>query len=366
MTSQNLPPFAMEVQRNEESEKCKRFISFCSWKASLVIGTFLFILTVVLRTLPDRDVCDHCTEDDELIRRMLQPHILSRSERSMKGASIDLSLYKDMGWELSPQDALQVFDAYYECLMKKAATADKINVIAMLALEGQNMEMKCPICLRPDQDTGRLHIQWQHMGARDSAMRYIEKTAKFKVTDDMSLIISGVDITDAGQFFCVRTRDREYEQIYQLDVLFRERRKVLKGSERKNVLPVFNMTENNLKTFTLWSDWSDCNICGKVGHRRKVGLCMVKKISDTKIVEPVDLPIMELYPRGIPCRSTVLPPSIAKLKRIKYRRSETILENCYMTCPTVAPPVMVTDKTGKVIEVLQPGYYSIKWVYVPL
>ncbi|XP_060076776.1 Ig-like V-type domain-containing protein FAM187A [Ylistrum balloti] len=338
----------------------------------LLIFTTLSLITLFLisnvQSFLKKDSCDGCdtNEDDKIIQRMLRLHTAkrSRSERAAakeKKRIIDLSVYRKMGWELSPADALQVFDAYYECLMKRETSENsKLDITAVLSLEGQNIELKCPICLRPDQESGRLGIQWQHMSTRDSAMRYVDESSKFKFTDEMSLIISDVDISDAGQFFCVRTRDREIEQIYQLDVLFRERRKVLAGSERRNILPVKALEDNNLKLFTLWSDWSDCNRCGKVGHRRKVGLCMVDKINDTDPVEPVDLPIIELYPRGIPCRSTVLPLDIARLKPIRRRQSETILEKCYQRCPTVAPPRVVTDKNGEVLQVIQPGYYSLK------
>ncbi|XP_069125696.1 Ig-like V-type domain-containing protein FAM187A [Argopecten irradians] len=304
------------------------------------------------------------SEDDKIIQRMLQLHTSEdiRAERAPRvKRKSKLSTFREMGWSLSPADALEVFNAYYKCVMEREATeTGKLDITAVLSLEGQNIELKCPLCLRPDQDSGRLDIQWQHMSSRDSAMRYVDENYKFKFTDEMSLIISGVDIVDAGQFFCVRMRDREIERVYQLDVLFRERRKVIKGSERQNILPEKTLEENNLKLFTLWSDWTDCNRCGKMGQRRKVGLCMVDKINSTKPVEPVDLPILELYPRGIPCRSTVLPSEIAKLRPIRRRQSETIMEYCLLTCPTVAPARIVTDKNGEVIEVIQPGFYSMK------
>ncbi|XP_021351112.1 Ig-like V-type domain-containing protein FAM187A [Mizuhopecten yessoensis] len=340
----------------------------CTFTAPILITILLFIYSNKGNFFEN----DHYdgfvqAEDDELIQKMLQHHMAkrSRSERATKTKGktndIDFSIYQEMGWELSPQDALQVFDAYYDCLLKRESSdTGKLDITAVLSLEGQNIELKCPMCLRPDQDAGVFDVQWQQIRARDSAMRYVEESSKFKFTDKMSLVISGVDIIDAGQFFCVRMRDREIEQIYQLDVLFRERRKVINGSERHNILPVETMAENNLKLSTLWSDWSACNRCGKMGHRRMVGLCMVEKVNASDPVEPVDLPIIELYPRGLPCRSTVLPSQIARLRSIRLRQSETIVENCYRSCPTAAPPITVTDKNGNVLQVIQPGYYSMK------
>ena len=70
--------------------------------------------------------------------------------------------------------------------------------------------------------------------------------------------------------------------------------------------------------------------------------------------------MMELYPEGIPCRATALPHFIANKEEIRDRPSETILDTCTIPCPTVPPVVTITDSSGKVIEVIEEGHYSIK------
>ncbi|KAJ8308068.1 hypothetical protein KUTeg_012942 [Tegillarca granosa] len=238
-------------------------------------------------------------------------------------------------WGYTKKEIKELFDDYYKCLNKKAISNQEHNGInAILALEGQTVTMDCDICVRPDQDISHYNIEWQRLTVEDGVLMYVKENDRIKINRKRSLIFKWVDVVDAGQYFCVRASDQEYETIYQLDVLFRERRKTILEKDSPKQL---------LKDFSLLTAINVENL-DKEG---KFGLCMVKKINDKKAIYPVDIPIIKLYLNGIPCRSTALPKEIATIRRIKYRRSETIMGNCMIPCPTVPSQIYVTDSSGK-------------------
>ncbi|XP_050401198.1 Ig-like V-type domain-containing protein FAM187A [Patella vulgata] len=121
----------------------------------------------------------------------------------------------------------------------------------------------------------------------------------------------------------------------------------------------FILEDKNLRVSTVWTSWSFCDRCGNVGKQRKMGLCMVKKHDKNSPIQPIDFPMIDLYPDGIPCHSTALPKFIRKIPDIRNRPSETMIRDCIKECPTSPGPINVTDKAGKVIEVLEPGFYSL-------
>ena len=82
---------------------------------------------------------------------------------------------------------------------------------------------------------------------------------------------------------------------------------------------------------------------------------MVKQWHRDKPVKPVEVPNLQHYRNGVPCRSTVLPKQIADIDEIKYRYSETQVGYCYVACPTVQPVKKIRDKLGNVVEVVNTG-----------
>lgn len=316
----------------------------------------LFIYVLCLSHLIQGVVLENNNMDDDLIRE-----IIGSKKKNIRTARNAVKTHKKMNWKLSPEDAKVIFDTYYKCLERKNAALGKQNEItAILALEGQTVTLKCPVCLRPDQESSKMDVNWQRLRSIDGVLKYLEPGSKIKVKEDMSLVLHSIDVLDAGQYYCVRSHSREYEQIYQVDVLLREKRTLYKESDNPSFLNDTNLDENNLKVFTQWSSWSDCSQCGKMGRRRKVGLCMLDKINQDKRISPEDLPIIDLYPNGIPCRSTVIPTSFKSIKEIGSRHSETLIGNCFEPCPTEQPVITITDNTGSVVEVIPAGYYSLK------
>lgn len=260
------------------------------------------------------------------------------------------------------------FEQYNKCLTEREKERkSKSNTIhGMLALEGQKIQLSCNLCPRPDQELNKLEIvDWQRLRPQDSDFTFVNENGRIRIDKGTrDLILDPVDVLDAGQYFCINTYYREYEEIYQLDVLFRERLKTTKYEDVQNgtdkFLQTFMLTEHNLKAFTAWSEWTDCQECNKQSIRKRVGLCMVNKINRDLPILPYDLPVMELYPSGVPCRSTVLSKDLASIKRIKMRRSEVSLASCYRDCPTTPGYTVITDKTGKVSEIVEAGFYSLK------
>ena len=81
----------------------------------------------------------------------------------------------------------------------------------------------------------------------------------------------------------------------------------------------------------------------------------MQKIIPEDPVKPREFPLLALYPDGVPCHSTALPLSIRRLKKVRQRYEETLVAECNVSCPTEAPPMIVTDKDGNRMAVLPPS-----------
>lgn len=350
------------LKENVTAEE-KRFKVFKIWFLAWIM--FLILCSCIIqygyRNLPDsRSRKKNINSaDDDLIKKALK--IESGHVEIRKKRAIDTNAYREMGWRITPAEAKLVFQKYYNCITERnLAQSDNNQVKAILALEGQSVKLECRVCFRPDQDPSTYDIEWQQLRTKDGVLRYVEENHRIKITPDKMLAITDVDVVDSGQYFCVQTNIKDYIEIYQLDVVFRERRISIPEFKMNELLPTVKMDEHNLQLFTLWSGWSMCNQCNRIGKRRKVGICMVNKIYNNRPIKPLDIPIISLYPDGIPCRSTLLPRELARLRKIRFRPSETIIGDCFMDCPTTPSFLTVTDSSGRVIESIQTGYHSIK------
>lgn len=123
-----------------------------------------------------------------------------------------------------------------------------------------------------------------------------------------------------------------------------------------------SLVENNILLFTSWSAWSQCSTCNEPGKRRKIGICTIKKLETDKPLQPVDIKMLANYPDGIPCRSTIMPKYYANVLKIQSRKSETLIGNCKVPCPTVPSVTNITDENGIVIESVKTGEgkYSLR------
>ena len=171
--------------------------------------------------------------------------------RVRKKRSLSMSDFKMVqgNWKFSKEEIKKMYDEYYECIAKKREDEEKgrESIDAVLALEGQRVELDCAICLRPDQDEGG-KVHWQKMDMVDASVSHIKLGNKFNVKKDKTLVIREVDITDAGQYFCVR--GVEVENIVQLDILYKEPQRIVKDKQDGKPLgltPAYKLVEHNLE-----------------------------------------------------------------------------------------------------------------------
>lgn len=144
-----------------------------------------------------------------------------------------------------------MFQQYYDCLEKANKRENRIQeaITAVLALEGQRVELKCPTCQRPDQDSGMARLFWQRVRNIDASTTHIRPDNKgMKIKKDMTLVIKHADIGDAGQYFCVKDGDAEI--IYQVDVLFREPQRTVSEKDWHALLPAQKLVDHNLEVRT--------------------------------------------------------------------------------------------------------------------
>ncbi|GFS19041.1 Ig-like V-type domain-containing protein FAM187A [Elysia marginata] len=261
-------------------------------------------------------------------------------------------------WAVSQKEADKLFQKYYQCITDrlKLLQAEEFPIKAFMAIEGEKIMMECNVCYRPDLDEASQKAVWQVLGHEATDTHAVTLSDKVKILKDNTLVIKDIDVNDAGQYYCVEQRD--YMAIYQLDVFLEDKRRHLRIGIDEPMADEF-LFDRNLRVYTTWAPWSECNTCGRPGRRLRVGQCTVNKIYEDLPVFPRDYPLMVLYPEGIPCHSTALPLHIRQLNQVGDRPSETIVLPCLEACPTEPPARIVTDKSGEVLEVLEPGFYPI-------
>ena len=175
-----------------------------------------------------------------------------RSSRGKRSVSMrDFKLLQG-NWKFSKEELEEMFETYYKCINKKRADEENgsESINAALALEAQRVELECEICLRPDQDEG-IKVHWQKMDMVDASVSHVKLGNRFKMKKDKTLIIKEVDISDAGQYFCVRGTD--IENIIQLDILMKEPQRTSRQKHGKPVklTPAYKLVDHNLEVSIL-------------------------------------------------------------------------------------------------------------------
>lgn len=117
---------------------------------------------------------------------------------------------------------------------------------------------------------------------------------------------------------------------------------------------------HDFQVFTNWATWSPCSKCGEAGIRVKFGICTVKLLEDgvlktksinitenvrstnktseisanqearrtIQTIERKTVKILTLFKKGIPCRSSLLPPELQFIPTIHTRKSEGTVASC--------------------------------------
>uniref|UniRef100_A0A2C9M469 Ig-like domain-containing protein n=1 Tax=Biomphalaria glabrata TaxID=6526 RepID=A0A2C9M469_BIOGL len=233
---------------------------------------------------------------------------------------------KAADWGLSNKEAAEIFEKYNRCLEEKlnALQTEEFPIKPIMAIEGEKITLDCLICYRPDVDELSQKAAWQVLKHEHTELEDVREGKEMEISKTNTLTIRNIDVNDAGQYFCVEHQD--YAAVYQVDVFLTDRRK-----------------------HTIYSDTP---------------------------VFPRDYPILMFYKDGVPCHSTALPRHIRQIPEIGERFSETIVASCNESCPTQPPAIeikihfgsikykfqnqlSVTDKSGQVIDVIEPGFHSI-------
>ena len=148
-------------------------------------------------------------------------------------------------WRNSKKAFKRKFEEYYKCKEKSEKEEKKVTdtITAILALEGQRVNLPCPLCVRPDQ-TPRIH--WQRIRTADSSIVNVRQGLHgMKVKKDLTLVIKSVDLIHAGQYFCIHEGDAVI--IYQVDVLFREPQRTVYENNTSTLLRSQRLLDHNLE-----------------------------------------------------------------------------------------------------------------------
>ncbi|GFS39250.1 uncharacterized protein TNIN_396331 [Trichonephila inaurata madagascariensis] len=237
-------------------------------------------------------------------------------------------------------------ETYGKCLQKGSGLKEPE---AVLLTEGNRLHLTCQLCLNPK------------VNALGVWKRLLPDTATFvpvkldgrrsRILTDLSLEIVHIREKDSGIYFCFS--DSRVLAKYAVDVVKKEpHRYIIMKGKRKGKGPSQDilLNEFNLVIGWKWSEWSECNRCQSVGRRRRVGICTLKKIDPSSPAKPVDTQILKEYTKGIPCRSKLLPEAIRNLTVIQNTKSEFMVGFCKIPCPSEASIVLITDKTGAVVD----------------
>ena len=95
-------------------------------------------------------------------------------------------------WKLSKEEVEKMFEAYYECITETNKPENRVKnpITAVLALEGQRIELTCPVCHRPDQTSNFHRMFWQRVRTADATTVHINpKTPGIHIKEDMTLVI---------------------------------------------------------------------------------------------------------------------------------------------------------------------------------
>lgn len=100
------------------------------------------------------------------------PLAIDRKERSI---SMDTFNNLQANWKYSSKEIIDMFDQYYKCITDANKQENRIKeaITAVLALEGQRVDLKCPTCSRPDQDSGKSRLFWQRVRNSDASTTHI-------------------------------------------------------------------------------------------------------------------------------------------------------------------------------------------------
>ncbi|XP_046364192.2 uncharacterized protein LOC124140587 [Haliotis rufescens] len=248
-------------------------------------------------------------------------------------------------------------------MMRRGANNLPIQLVSMVE-EGEATQFTCHYC--GDKTTKFVSMAWYRLTRQRTSGKYALKEVELDMHDDESKnrVYIGADHTlyikqarkgDMGTYFC-RDYTKKDEKIqmsmadesiysflsdngtfrfmYHFDVLLTSQmavREISRSSKDPAMVPAKprNYANHNLVMTTSWEKWGVCNVCGRVGKKKRLGICYIKKIDQQRKCKPWYInAVMTSYPVGVPCRSSLFHGHQA----IKPRPDEIEAEFCEVPC----------------------------------
>ncbi|XP_071054393.1 uncharacterized protein [Onthophagus taurus] len=309
-----------------------------------------------------------------------------------------------MGYELSEypgandiyrKENIAKWEEYYQCLnMQNEALGSLRNFVpeAILAYESGYVKFDCKICLSPESQHNLESVEWDFGKEDDNYLIEIELTEHVIIApEDKSLSIYNLQLEHTGQYVC-RLGQTITAPIYLTVIKGDNLTEVHGKNAEKGPFPQRPKTitgSDALYLDTVWSPWSQCNRCHKVGKRHRHGYCIIKygeedvermrrdeeNITQTATTIPfnnnsgyfsegpiskentsacvnckeIELDLLKIFEGGMPCESHILPSSFKNLPDVKERTGEIMVGYCKVPCPK-SQIFEVKDKSGKIIE----------------
>ncbi|KAG8185995.1 hypothetical protein JTE90_027666 [Oedothorax gibbosus] len=173
-----------------------------------------------------------------------------------------------------------------------------IPVVLVLSTLGSDVRLPCNYCNKRPGISGRIWRRKSLHGKENPVkLDMHDDPAKNRVfvVEDHSLIIRQVTEQDGAYYFCYDAEDEHAKMDILLDVehrteldplelnmpavLNKEVLKWLKTCKGIKTIPSLSKYE----CYAEWGSWSKCDVCGKIGERKRVGVCRLQKLEKVEI-----------------------------------------------------------------------------------
>ncbi|XP_076664382.1 uncharacterized protein LOC143366843 [Andrena cerasifolii] len=175
----------------------------------------------------------------------------------------------------------QLWEEYYQCLKRtyiEIGSEKAIYPIALAALEGTFVTLKCEICISPLEAYTSDNIEWHfNSSANNGTESIIEESDNVLISpEDKGLMIYNIKPEQAGQYWC-KLEDTLSTVFYYIsidtDVQGVTVVYPLTAPNKPHAIPDKVIPEYNLIVHTTWSKWSLCSTCNVVGKKVRYGYC---------------------------------------------------------------------------------------------
>ncbi|XP_076658403.1 uncharacterized protein LOC143362275 [Halictus rubicundus] len=292
----------------------------------------------------------------------------------------------------------QLWQEYYECLKKmynEITTEKTMYPIALIALEGTTVVLKCPICISPIETYMNDNLKWYFNNNSSTILsnetdELVEESNNiFISTDDKRLIIYNIKFNQAGQYWCKLGDTLSTVYYLSIDYESQEINQVHPETapHKPHAVPEKILSKYNLFIYTMWTTWTQCSTCDTVGRKNRYGYCSISSRENTKrqvadeqteIIEQSNSQAtihtdnlnedfitkfkvtLRVFRNELPCKSEYVPKEILDIPEIKNRKTELMIKYCKVKC-SKNEVFEVRDKNGNVLESANnsAGIYSI-------